>query len=70
MLGGEPLGEAIVMWWNFIGRRHSEIVEFRAAWQRERLEQIGGRFGDFPTTWAGVTLPAPELPNAVLRPRG
>jgi redox-sensitive bicupin YhaK (pirin superfamily) len=33
LLGGTPLGEQIVMWWNFIGRSHDEIVQFRANWQ-------------------------------------
>jgi redox-sensitive bicupin YhaK (pirin superfamily) len=29
LIGGAPLGERIVMWWNFIGRSHDEIVQFR-----------------------------------------
>jgi quercetin 2,3-dioxygenase len=33
LLGGRPLGEQIVMWWNFIGRSHDEIAAYRAAWQ-------------------------------------
>ncbi len=33
LFGGPPLGEQIVMWWNFVGRSHEEIVAFRAAWQ-------------------------------------
>lgn len=37
LFGGEPFAEQIVMWWNFVGRSHEEIVAFRAAWQ----EQIG-----------------------------
>ena len=28
VLGGEPFAEKIVMWWNFIGRSHDEVVEF------------------------------------------
>lgn len=35
LLGGEPLGEDIVMWWNLIGRSHEEIVAFRARYQAE-----------------------------------
>ncbi|MBE1515008.1 pirin family protein [Nesterenkonia halotolerans] len=35
LLGGEPLGEQIVMWWNFVGRSHEEIVAFRDAYQTE-----------------------------------
>jgi hypothetical protein len=68
VLGGKPFGESIVMWWNFIGRTHEEIVEWRAEWQRERESRSGGRFGDFPGQWQS-TLPAPELPNVGLRPR-
>lgn len=35
VIGGEPLGEQIVMWWNFVGRSHEEIVEYRAQWMAE-----------------------------------
>ena len=35
LIGGEPLGEKIVMWWNFVGRSHEEIVDYRAQWQAE-----------------------------------
>jgi hypothetical protein len=63
LLGGEPLGEKLLMWWNFIGRSHSEIVEMRRSWNsRER------RFGEFPDHIGGW-IPAPDLPNVELRPR-
>ncbi len=66
LLGGEPLGERIVMWWNFIGRTHEEIVEYRDAWQ---AEDGTGRFGS--VDYDGARLPAPELPtNVRLSPRG
>ncbi|MGP9681842.1 MULTISPECIES: pirin family protein [unclassified Brachybacterium] len=35
LLGGEPLGEDILMWWNFVGRTHEEIAQFRARYQAE-----------------------------------
>ena len=35
LIGGLPLGERIVMWWNFIGRDHEEVVAARARWQAE-----------------------------------
>jgi len=35
LLGGEPLNEQIVMWWNFVGRSHEEIVEWRNRYMRE-----------------------------------
>lgn len=137
LIGGEPLDEQIVMWWNFVGRSHEEIVAYRAAYQSEmgfeapaegsplarRLgegvssslpadapkteraahpdgseEEVevepgalgalvhGGlrdalagetyddgrpfpQFGDFPPGQA-APLPAPELPNTRMKPRG
>lgn len=83
ILGGEPLRELIVMWWNFIGRTHDEIVAYRAAWQAEiDLEPPAPpaagrypdgapypRFGPFPEA-TPAPLPAPVLPNVQLRPRG
>ncbi|TDQ46372.1 pirin family protein [Actinorugispora endophytica] len=74
LLGGEPLGEEIVMWWNFIGRDHDEVVALRERWQHEARASLegptpGARFGDFPAVWSEA-LPAPDLPNARLRPRG
>ncbi|QTR05890.1 pirin family protein, partial [Saccharothrix algeriensis] len=33
LLGGEPFGERIVMWWNFVARDHDEVVRFREEWQ-------------------------------------
>lgn len=73
VLGGEPLAEQIVMWWNVIGRSHEEIVEFRARWmdERPRPDCPGGErrpYGTFPSSWA-ETLPAPDLPHARLTPR-
>ncbi|MFE0021098.1 pirin family protein [Amycolatopsis sp. NPDC059021] len=71
LLGGEPLGEQIVMWWNFIGRSHEDIAAYREQWQAERANPggDGARFGSFPAQWA-ETLAAPELPHARLRTRG
>jgi redox-sensitive bicupin YhaK (pirin superfamily) len=70
LLGGEPLGEPIVMWWNFIGRDHDEIVAFREQWQAEVVEHgtASGRFG-IVEGWDGRALPAPVMPDVRLRPR-
>jgi redox-sensitive bicupin YhaK (pirin superfamily) len=70
LIGGEPLGEQIVMWWNFIGRTHEEIVQFRREWQAEVIADgdENGRFGRV-RGYDGRALPAPELPNVRLRPR-
>ncbi len=32
LLGGEPLGETVVMWWNFVARSHGEIVQAAEDW--------------------------------------
>jgi redox-sensitive bicupin YhaK (pirin superfamily) len=70
VLGGEPFGEQIVMWWNFVGGSHDEVVAFREDWQRQRTAGANdGRYGRFPSVW-NDTLPAPELPNVRLRSRG
>jgi redox-sensitive bicupin YhaK (pirin superfamily) len=63
VLGGPPFDEALVMWWNFVGRSHDDIVEYRRLW-----EANDDRFGsvvDYP----GPRLSAPTLPNAALRAR-
>jgi redox-sensitive bicupin YhaK (pirin superfamily)/predicted GNAT family acetyltransferase len=64
LLGGPPFEERIVMWWNFVGRTHQDIVEARAAW-----EQASDRFGGV-TGYPGERLPAPVLPGVTLSPRG
>lgn len=71
LLGGEPLGEQIVMWWNFIGRSHDEVVASRGEWQHDVIEgeDAAGRFGQIPG-YPGPALPAPVLPTVRLKPRG
>ena len=70
LIGGVPLGESIVMWWNFIGRSHEEIVAFRARWQADVIAD-GDEDGLFGRVrgYDGSALPAPELPNIRLKPR-
>jgi redox-sensitive bicupin YhaK (pirin superfamily) len=70
LIGGAPLGERILMWWNFIGRSHEEIVAFRQQWQSEVIadQNEDGRFGHV-YGYEGSALPAPDLPNVRLRPR-
>lgn len=67
MLGGEPFGEKILMWWNFIGRTNEDIVRARDDWNnREQLHNK--RFTDFEDSIGGW-IPAPELPSVTLQPR-
>jgi redox-sensitive bicupin YhaK (pirin superfamily) len=63
VLGGPPFPEPLVMWWNFVGRSHADIVGYR-----ERWEAHDERFGAVPG-YPGARLPAPPLPNGALRAR-
>ena len=63
LLGGEPFDEEIVMWWNFVGRSHEEIVAFRDEWEAKRFAPVTGGY-------EGGTIPAPPLPTTRLKPRG
>ena len=63
MLGGRPFTEDIVMWWNFIGRSHQEIVDFRSAWEE--------RHARFPpiVSRSEKVMEAPPMPTVQLKPR-
>lgn len=71
LIGGVPFGEELVMWWNFIGRSHDEVEEFRRQWQADVIAggDAAGRFGTV-AGYDGDALPAPELPTVRLKPRG
>ncbi|GAB3945048.1 pirin family protein [Corynebacterium tapiri] len=69
LIGGEPFREQIVMWWNFLGRSHEEIEQFRQQWEHHD-ERFGHTRGYISHDREGVDrLPAPPLPNTRLRPR-
>lgn len=63
LIGGVPFEEPLVMWWNFVGRTHEEIVEARAEWEAEnpRFATVIGDTND--------RIPAPPMPNLRLKPR-
>jgi len=62
LFGGEPFHEPLVMWWNFVGRSHEEIVQARDEWM------AGQRFGTVAGC-AAAPLPAPEMPTVRLKAR-
>jgi redox-sensitive bicupin YhaK (pirin superfamily) len=64
LLGGEPFGERIVMWWNFVGPDHTSVVAAREQWNAG-----DPRFGEVHG-YAGDRLRAPTLPSVRLRSRG
>lgn len=65
VLGGPPFDEQLLMWWNFVGRSHDEIVQYRREWEGhdERFGSVTGYLGT-PTR-----LPAPPLPAIRLKQR-
>ncbi|HQR78865.1 MAG TPA: pirin family protein [Actinomycetota bacterium] len=63
ILGGEPMSEHLLMWWNFVARTHEEIVAAREQWQSGDA-RFGIVAGD-----PNPRLPAPPMPTVALRPR-
>jgi redox-sensitive bicupin YhaK (pirin superfamily) len=63
VLGGEPLKEQLVLWWNFVCRSNEEVVQARADW-----ESSTGRFGTV-VGYPGKALSAPPLGPVRLMPR-
>jgi redox-sensitive bicupin YhaK (pirin superfamily) len=59
LLGGVPLSEKLLMWWNFVARTPEEIAAATAAWRAGEFGAVGGYQGD--------PLPAPPLDAAHLR---
>jgi redox-sensitive bicupin YhaK (pirin superfamily) len=53
LLGGVPLGERLLMWWNFVARTPEEIAAAVAGWREGRFGAVGG--------YDGEPLPAPPL---------
>jgi hypothetical protein len=60
LLGGVPLGEPLLMWWNFVARTPEEIAAATADWRANRFGAVGDYHGD--------PMPAPPLNAARLRP--
>ena len=63
VLGGEPLTEQLVLWWNFVCRTNDEVVRARDDW-----EASTGRFGTV-AGYPGPALSAPPLGPVRLMPR-
>lgn len=55
LLGGVPLGEHVLLWWNFVARTNNDMTRAREEW-----EQRAVRFGDVPG-YDGQRLSAPPL---------
>jgi redox-sensitive bicupin YhaK (pirin superfamily) len=68
LLGGEPFAEEIVMWWNFIGRSHAEVADFREQWVQRETAPVPDRFP--PVVERGErVMEAPAMPTVPLKAR-
>ena len=54
LLGGEPLGAPVTMWWNFVARSRDEITEAWRSWNAR-----DERFGHVASPLARIEAPAP-----------
>lgn len=54
VLGGEPFGEQVAMWWNFVARTRDELETAWRDW-RDRTD----RFGAVPSTLERIEAPVP-----------
>ena len=61
VIGGEPFGERLLMWWNFVARTAEEITRAREDWAAGRFPPVRNA--------SAPPLPAPALPAGRLRPR-
>jgi len=84
LIGGLPFAEDVIMWWNFMGRTHEDVVQARTDWMAQVAEvdpsgagggataytdgAAGRRFGTVLGYPSGP-LRAPALPDLRLRPR-
>ncbi|WP_129787492.1 pirin family protein [Promicromonospora panici] len=83
LIGGLPFAEDVIMWWNFMGRTHEDIVRARDDWMAQVAElgpagqggatgyadgAAGRRFGQVHGYSSGP-LRAPALPDLRLKPR-
>lgn len=55
LLGGEPLGNQVKMWWNFVARTTDELTEAWHDWQVGNTD----RFGPVPSGLARMEAPTP-----------
>jgi redox-sensitive bicupin YhaK (pirin superfamily) len=58
LLGGEPLAEPILMWWNFVARSRAEVETATREWNAQEP-----RFGSVASPLARI--PAPAVPEGL-----
>lgn len=64
LLGGEPFGERLTMWWNFVGRTRDEMVAAAADWSA--YSTAGSAAGEVVERFAPVHSPLAPIPAPAL----
>ena len=64
LIGGEPLDEELILWWNLIARTQAEIEQARADWEAQ-----SPRYGELAQLGDGW-LHAPELTGNLIASKG
>ncbi|MDO5059826.1 MAG: pirin-like C-terminal cupin domain-containing protein [Neisseria sp.] len=63
LLGGEPLAEPVLMWWNFVAYKAEDLQQAVDDWNNHHP-----RFGEIDLTGTGLKrLVAPDVPEAKMR---
>ena len=55
LVGGEPLGDKLYMWWNFVARTRDEVTEAWRDWQAGDTD----RYPEFSSVLDRIDAPAP-----------
>ena len=58
LLGGEPFGEPILMWWNFVARSRDELDAAYRQWESDHP-----RFGRLRSPLPRIPAPTPFWPR-------
>ena len=64
LIGGEPLDEELILWWNLIARSQAEIEQARDDWEAQ-----SERYGELTQLGDGW-LHAPEIANKLIASKG
>ncbi|WP_353234554.1 pirin family protein [Diaphorobacter ruginosibacter] len=62
VIGGEPMDEAIIIWWNFVARTTEEVREAREQWE-EHLREPQPAGADRPASRFGPPVASPLPPT-------
>jgi redox-sensitive bicupin YhaK (pirin superfamily) len=61
LVGGRPLEEELLLWWNFVARTSEEVSAARSRWEAGEFAPVVG--------YDGPPIPAPPLPQGRLTAR-